>query len=582
MQVEFLERAATEALGNGDLKTALSLCQEAIANNPKNFRCAVLLSHLLRLNGELEAALAQARKAVPMHPELVEGHYQEAVALLSLARWGEALEPLRRCIQLRPEIVEFRSHLADALEELGRHEEVAAVRSEIGKIRSQAAGKRLELATKLLRQDEALLARDHAEAVLQSEPNMARAHLVLAEILVALSETDLADQHLRRAIELEPNSSLAFTIQGHRYSQIGDFSAAIEAFEKSIQLRPTQGMAYLGLTQAKKINESDRHLLDKMIQLATDPGLSDEERGWIYFAIGKSLDNLGDCEGAMKAFDKGHGFTYRSIYGDSEFNRAYYAAGIGAIKNLLPDKESMSGGSGSESGLPIFIFGSIRSGTTLTEQILSSHPSVGAVGESHYWQRYAPNPDAMAKLLSDSSFAQTIAGGYVETLAKAAPGAMRVTDKLPGNYLRLGVLYKLLPRAKFIHCRRRPIDAAISIYTTPNAAALASLVPKDDVVFIYQQYLGLMDHWRKVMPQGSFLEVWYEDLVSDPEPVVRRMLEFCGLEWNDACLSPEQNKKEVSTPSAWQVRQPIYKSSVERWRRYEPWLGDLRKLLDME
>ena len=158
------------------------------------------------------------------------------------------------------------------------------------------------------------------------------------------------------------------------------------------------------------------------------------------------------------------------------------------------------------------------------------------------------------------------------------PGAKRITDKMPDNFLLLGLIHRVFPNATLIHCRRHPIDTALSILATDFTSPLEYASERGDLVFFYRQYERLMAHWRKVLPTDRLIEVDYEALVADPEPQTRRLLSACGLDWNDACLAPHLNTRKVETASVWQVRQPIYRTSVERWRRYEPWLGELREL----
>lgn len=146
------------------------------------------------------------------------------------------------------------------------------------------------------------------------------------------------------------------------------------------------------------------------------------------------------------------------------------------------------------------------------------------------------------------------------------------------NYLLLGLLHVLYPQARIIHMKRNPIDTCLSIWKTPVANGIDLCGSKENVVAAYEQYVRLMAHWRQVLPSESMLEVQYEELVADQETVTRRMISFCGLEWDDACLKPEENERSVKTPSVWQVRQPMYSTSVERWRKYEPWLGAFAEL----
>ena len=218
-----------------------------------------------------------------------------------------------------------------------------------------------------------------------------------------------------------------------------------------------------------------------------------------------------------------------------------------------------------------------RSGSTLTEQILSSHPEVAAGGELGFWDaRDTPREDIWS-LTSTAEATRRLADDYLATLRRFGPGAKRVTDKALDNFLRLGLIHRILPYATFIHCRRQPVDTALSIFTTNFDCEYAT--DRGDLVFFFRQYQRLMAHWRQVLPPDRLIDVDYEVLVADPEPQARRLIAACGLEWDDACLAPHLNTRAIKTASLWQARQPVYKTSVERWRRYEPWLGEFRELL---
>jgi hypothetical protein len=211
---------------------------------------------------------------------------------------------------------------------------------------------------------------------------------------------------------------------------------------------------------------------------------------------------------------------------------------------------------------------------------VSSHPAVTAGGEIEFWMlRDTPREDAWSAA-SDPKTARRLADEYLSTLRARGPGAERVTDKLLSNFLRLGLIHRLLPDATFIHCRRHPIDTALSIFTTNFGMHIDFAADRSDLVVFTRQYQRLMAHWRDVLPSGRLVEVDYEALVTDPEPNMRRIVAACGLEWNDACLTPHSNARRIETASISQARRPIYRTSVERWRRYEPWLGELLELAE--
>jgi hypothetical protein len=229
---------------------------------------------------------------------------------------------------------------------------------------------------------------------------------------------------------------------------------------------------------------------------------------------------------------------------------------------------------------PILIVGMPRSGTTLVEQILSSHPDVAPGGELSFWH---DRNGAGARVFGADARPEAVrrlADDYLAVLHAVSPTAARVTDKMPFNFGLLGMIRQVFPRATIVHCRRHPIDTCLSIFATDFEATIDFAGDRGSLVFFYRQYQRLMAHWREVLPPDRFIEVDYEALVADPAPLTRRLVANCGLQWNDACLAPHRNQRRITTASVWQARQPIYRTSVERWKRYEPWLGELRQLLE--
>ena len=229
---------------------------------------------------------------------------------------------------------------------------------------------------------------------------------------------------------------------------------------------------------------------------------------------------------------------------------------------------------------PIFIIGMPRSGITLTEQILSAHPQVAAGGELNFFTERGTAWLAAGPTPLDPHQAATLAADYLALTSGIAPKAPRVTDKRPFNFLWAGLIHQVFPDATLIHCRRAPIDTALSIHATLFNPRLAFPTGGEALVRYIRAYQRLTAHWRQVLPPDRFIEIDYEDLTRAPEPAIRRLVAACGLPWHDACAHPELNPSPVRTPSRWQARQPIYRDAVEKWRRYEPWLGPLRALLD--
>jgi hypothetical protein len=295
----------------------------------------------------------------------------------------------------------------------------------------------------------------------------------------------------------------------------------------------------------------------------------------LHFAAGKVLDDLRDYGAAMEHFDAANGIRRRI----APFDASEFARGVdGLVARFTRDFFAKNAALGSDDETPILVLGMPRSGTTLIERILSSHPQVGGGGERSFWNENAP-AWVSAPTSKLAAGAEGLRASYLGLLRGVAREALRVTDKMPFNFLWVGLVHVLLPKARVVHCRRNPVDTCLSMYSTYFAQHWGFASDRRDLAAYYRQYVRLTDHLRTVLPADRMIDVDYEQATASPEETARRLIAFCGLDWNQACLSPERNADAVRTASRWQARQPIYRTSVERWRNYEPWLGELRELL---
>ena len=394
---------------------------------------------------------------------------------------------------------------------------------------------------------------------------------------MAEEKFDGAAAVLRRALALDPNSAAAWWLLGNILVFEGQLGEAVRLFEQAVELAPHWVNAYYSLALAKRFTVADRPLVARMAaMLETDP-LGDSARMQLEYALGKTLDDLKDYTAAIRHFDAANLIEK----GLTSYDRAQQAAWVDLlIERCTPGYFAQYAGLGVNDETPILVVGMPRSGTTLVEQIVSNHPLVAGAGELEFWvQRGSAWEESGADGLTAGATHRLAEDYRAEQLRRVAPCAARVTDKMPRNFLWLGLIHLVFPRARIIHCRRHPVDTCLSIYFTHFTRLTSFASDRGNLAFDYQQYQRLMAHWRAVLPPDRFLEVDYEALVADQEAGTRRLIEFCGLEWDDACLRPEGNQRIVQTASSWQARQPVYRSSVARWRNYESWLGELRELL---
>jgi len=517
--------------------------------------------------GRIPDAVVALQWAVASNPRYADAHFRLGIALEKLGNIGGAIVAYDRATELRPSLTEAWFRAGALVYELGHRDEA------IGCFRRAAAtgGK-----TRFGR--------------------MGKARALMAE-----DRNQEAEQVLRQTLALDPGNAMAHDLLGNLLSEFGRFDEARECFQRAIAIAPLLAGCYYDLVRCRPVtrDDDDDGLLQRMEAALATPGLEMAQLLRVHLAIGKAADDLGDYALAMQHFDAADGVRRGSASFDSA---AFSIETDRLIARCTPELIARAPELGSCDATPVLILGMPRSGTTLVEQIVSMHPEVGAGDELNFWNERgaawhrsclagnaaAANEtpvvatDFMANEFVAKEFLAKAAEDYLGVLRTIAPRAARVTDKMPFNFLWAGLIHLAFPRAIIIHCRRAAVDTALSIHQTHFHPGLAFPTGGDELVSYFHSYRRLTDHWRSVLPADRFLEVDYEELTRAPEPFIRRIIAACGLSWHDACLRPESNPRAVRTPSKWQTRQPIYRTSVARWRRYEPWLGPLRALVDVK
>jgi tetratricopeptide (TPR) repeat protein len=480
-----------------------------------------------------------------LQPRSAEAHYNLGVCCLRCGRLAQAAESLEQAVKLQPGFIPALIGLAEAYAGSGDNAQAAQLYRKVSrKVDDPTARRRYSVMT--LAMDGML---DEAMSAFRSLP---------APVQDGNFRYFLGDQFLLR----------------------GRFDEAADMFAAAADAVPN---AFERLTSTRRITEADGPLIDRMRARLEQPGLDVDSRASLHFGLGKIFDDLGDYAEAIRHYDAANGLKAKLT--QTHMNRAHLAEANNRIiarfsaeaMETVARTHARPPRAGDD--LPVFIVGMFRSGTTLVEQILSAHPAVAAGGELPFWKMRRRKWLAPPGELPDAAALARAADDYLGLLRKIGPQALRVTDKEPRNFDHLEFIRAALPQARIIHCRRHPIDTCLSIYFANLHAQNAYAFDRANLVFIYQEYERLMAHWRDVLPPDRYTEIQYEALVADPEPETRRLIAFLGLEWDDACLAPPRNNRAVATSSAWQARQPVYKTSVERWRRYEPWLGALSALM---
>jgi hypothetical protein len=306
------------------------------------------------------------------------------------------------------------------------------------------------------------------------------------------------------------------------------------------------------------------------------PGLTTDARLKVHLALGKALDDLGDPAAAMQHFDDADALRSNLL----RFDAAAFESRVDRlIEHFTPDLIARASTIGNGDATAVLIMGLPRSGTTLVEQILSSHPQVHGGGELPFWTERGGRWEQTNLDRAVPADFVTLGAEYLSLLRGLARQAVRVIDKMPLNILWAGLIHLVLPHATLIHCRRASIDVAISVHRTYFNPHASFPTGGRALVAAIRAVERLAAHWRRVLPADRFIEVEYEQLVRHPEPTVRSLIVACGLPWDEACLRPEHNARVIKTPSKWQARQPIHCDAIDSWRRYEPWLGPLAALV---
>jgi hypothetical protein len=364
----------------------------------------------------------------------------------------------------------------------------------------------------------------------------------------------------------------------------GLFAEAEELFCRAIAIDPALPEAWAGLTRVRRMTLADGAWLAAMQRLVSQD-LPPQRELMLRFAIGKHCDDVGDHGQAFRNYQRANELAKRcgppherqSLSGTIDLIIRSHD-GQWVTRQRVPVQQS---------DRPVFIVGMLRSGTTLAEQILASHPQVYGAGELSFWSEVAAAALSKASLadlspmqMSDAMIAD-LGHRYLQALRELSPDALRVIDKLPTNFLSLGMIHAALPQARIIHLRRDPIDTCLSIYFQHLEAANTYANDLEDLAHYYSEYWRLMKHWRAILPDDAVLEVPYEGLVADLPMWARRMQEFVGVPWDSRCLDFDRTARPVVTASKWQVRQKLFKSSVGRWRHYESFVAPLAPLLEL-
>lgn len=527
-----------------DKVAAITWYRKTLAINPDHLEALSNLGAVLLENNQFDAAIEPLQHALTLSPNFAEALCNLGLAHYKNERQEVAINLLRRSLQLRPNYPEALVGLATVLQDKG---DVAE-------------------ATRLLRQ------------ALQASPDNVSAWSMLGSALLESDKPGEAEAAFSKALEINPECVDALTGLGNLRIEQGKIKAAEKILLQALAVDADSLGARFHLIQAHKVLPGNEHVaaLEARLMSETSPN----KLITLHYALGKAYDDLKNWDAAFPHFLEGARQKRSRIDYDPTLDDLRTEQIMRIIDGEFIHSRQ---GAGDSSPVPVFVLGMPRSGTTLTEQILASHPGVFGAGELRDLLDICQQPDETGALISypnhlsrlDKQRLTRWGRDYVAGLRRRAPAALHITDKMPTNYLALGLIPLMLPNARIIHVRRNPVDTCVSCFTHLFSRHQEATYELAELGRHYVNYARLMDHWRMVLPADTFLEVQYEDVVANMPAQARRLINFVELPWNDACLDFHKTERNIRTASVTQVRQPIYKSSVARWKNYEKYLGPL-------
>lgn len=523
MDVRDLLNEAHRALENGQTSEAATFYGRAAAEAPENVAIGNNHGVILEQLGRFDEALAAYDKAILLDSTRADIHANRANVLRALGRDDEAIPSWRLALALNRNHAQAAHNLGVCLCERGERTEAESL---------------LRLALNLV-------------------PQSVDAHVNLGALLQAKGEQEEALECYRRAAKMSPNSPEAAAGEATILEQRGDLESACAVIIPAFEHAPNNvDVAVAFASVARKLRRSDE-AISALRGLST---ASRTKRQAALFALGKLLDAEGSYSEAFDAYEQANRL------GANRFDRELFASTAAEIRARYSlARFTAAKCSSNESEVPVFVVGMPRSGTTLVEQIIASHPDAAGAGELPFIEQLAAGPKSLDEAASE----------YLAYLAGFEHS--RVVDKMPGNFLHLGYIALLFPRARIIHISRDPQDTCLSCYFQHFKDGHAYSHSLDDLGFVYREYERTMAHWRTLPLR--MLEIRYEDIVANQEHETRRLLEFCGLSWDERCLRFHETKRFVRTASYDQVRQPLYARSVARHRAYAGLLAPLRAAL---
>lgn len=549
--------------------TALKAVQKSIQLDPQDAAALTNLGNVLKDLGELEEAAAFYRKALLIKFKYAQAHNNLGLVLKETGRPDEALKSFKYAVEFKSNYPEAYNNLGNTFRNSGRFPEAEACYRQAILLKSNFSEFHNNLGVTLKemgRLDEALECLQHSIA---QNSEYAEPQINLGNVLKDLGKLLCSKIAYQRAIILRPDFATAYHNRGVAVRELGQLSEAAAGFRHAIIIEPRYAEAYLNLALMKKFTSMDEIYL-KMQHLYNKKSISDEQRCHINFGLAKASEDLGNIKEAFRHYNEGNKVRKRLLNYDishdillfNQIKNNFQRIKEHALENISPPNNLT----------PIFIVGLPRSGTTLVEQVISSHSQVTGAGELSYVSRFGAKIGS-GMVNCDRETIENFRSNYLDRLCKLSECNLFVTDKMPHNFRYLGLISAALPEAKIIHVQRNPAATCWANYQQYFASkTLKYCYDLDDVVQYFELYEKLMAFWKTNLG-AKIYSLEYESLTINQEEETRNLINYLGLKWEDKLLTPEKNNRRVTTASNIQIRKKIYQGASDKWKKYKPFLG---------
>ena len=553
----------------GKLEEAETFLRQAIA---LKFDYAIAHNNLgITLNalGRLKEAEASLKQAINLKSDYVEAYANLGNTLKKLKKLDEAKESYTKLIQLRPDYIEGYKNLGVILREMGKLSESEESFRQVIALKSDDVETYNNLGNTLQEMGKFEEAIVSYEKAISLDTRYFDAYNNLGVVLHQLGKLEEAQKSFRQAILIKPDFAKAYNNLGRLFQDFGRFEEAKAIYNKVINIKPKEASAYRHITLISKINVQDQ-LYYKMKNIYNDKSVSENELCHINFGLGKIYADADKYEHSFKHYKEGNLLRKKLLNYDLQKDVRLFSQIKSSYSRI--EQNSLNIHSKTNKIIPIFILGMPRSGTTLVEQIISSHSNVMGAGEIRLVTMFGFN--LINNLCNNNkNLLVEFRNKYLNYLQNVSNGEMFVTDKMPHNFLYIGLISKIFPEAKIIHVQRNPAATCWGNYKQFfDSKNIGYCYDIDDLVNYYKLYKNLMDFWTMSLDKRIY-NINYDHLTIKQEDETKKLLDYIGLNWEDSCMSPEKNTKSTATASNFQIRKKIYKSSSQKWMSYKPFLN---------